>query len=62
MTLRLRDLAKEYFRFLPVLLSYKADAEPLQHPIFTFGELKEVVAAFQKSQQMKDESSERTRP
>lgn len=40
----MKDLAREYFKFLPALLSgNKADSEPLQHPIFTFGDLRQVM-------------------
>lgn len=52
MTILLRELKMNYFKFLPCLVSFKEDSEPLQYPVFTYGDLKQVVDSFQHAQSL----------
>lgn len=59
MTISMRELQSMYFKFLPCSISSKDDSEPLQHAIFTYGDLKEVLASFDEAREMMAKSAEK---
>lgn len=62
MKISLRELKKDYFKFLPCIVSSKEDSEPLQHAVFTYGDLREVMASFQRAQYIRDQKAAQGKP
>lgn len=56
----MRDLQNEYFKTLPLMIaSQKPDTEPLMHPIFTYGDLRKVMAAADKMRELQEKQKEK---